>query len=77
MKLCTKCLRLTKKEATIKPKGSIVEEVKEVQTPTKTEKTGTLSEAIQKSASKKIEKDRAETSPPKALISKKPTKVSQ
>ena len=71
MKLCTKCLRLAKKEATIVPKESVAGEV---QTSTKIEKTGTLSEAIQKATSKKIEKGKTETLHSKPSVTKESKK---
>jgi|SRR3989344_7089987 len=55
LSLCTKCLRVVKKTAVLKPREKVeeVREVKEPQVITKVEKTGTLSEAIEKSTDKK------------------------
>ncbi len=71
MRLCTKCLRLTKKEATIVQEKSVAGEV---QTSNKIEKTGTLSEAIQKAASKKTEEGKAETLHSKPSVTKESKK---
>ena len=62
MSLCTKCLRLEKKKYTLTLKDKLVVGTTEssgVKVTAKVEKTGTLSEAIEKSAnkaSKKIKK---------------------
>ena len=59
MSLCTKCLRIEKKKATITLKGKLVVGVtksSEVKVTAKVEKTGTLSEAIEKSADKESKK---------------------
>src|SRR3989344_2752647 len=56
LSLCTKCLRVVKKTAVVKPREKVevqIKEVKEPQAVTKVEKTGTLSEAIEKSTDKK------------------------
>lgn len=67
MVLCTKCLRLEKKKSIFAPKEKVVVETREpiaVKETPKVEKTGTLSEAIEKSADKASKK------------TKKPVKVS-
>ena len=59
MSLCTKCLRITKKQAVVTAKEKVLIETKKssgARATTKVEKTGTLSEAIEKSADKKVTK---------------------
>lgn len=59
MKLCTNCLRVEKKKVTFTPKEKMVVVTKEsvvVKETPKVEKTGTLSEAIEKSADKASKK---------------------